>query len=58
MASALFEKGREGFLDGTIAWNTNTVKVMLLDMSVNSTAIKAVTLSNIFEPRNQSQLDA
>src|SRR3954467_11515308 len=30
MASALYSKGREGFLDGSIDWNTGTIKVSLL----------------------------
>lgn len=29
MTSALFNPGREGFLDGTIDWDTNDVRVML-----------------------------
>lgn len=31
MASALYDKGREGFLDGSIDWDTNTIKVVLVD---------------------------
>jgi hypothetical protein len=31
MANALYDKGREGFLDGSIDWDTNTIKVVLLD---------------------------
>lgn len=31
MANALFDKGREGFLDGTIDWDTNNIKVVLVD---------------------------
>lgn len=29
MASALFDPGREGFLDGSIDWDTNDIRVML-----------------------------
>lgn len=29
MASALFDKGREGFLDGSIDWDTGDIRVML-----------------------------
>ncbi len=43
MAMRLFEKGREGFLDGTIDWDTNTMKVGLLDLGTADTGIKAVT---------------
>lgn len=31
MASALYAKGREGFLDGSIDWDTNTIKAVLID---------------------------
>ena len=30
MASALFNPGREGFLDGTIDWDTGDIRVMLV----------------------------
>lgn len=30
MANALFDPGREGFLDGSIDWDTNDVRVMLV----------------------------
>lgn len=30
MASALFNPGREGFLDGTINWSTGDIRVMLV----------------------------
>jgi hypothetical protein len=31
MASGLYAKGREGFLDGTIDWDTDTIKCVLVD---------------------------
>lgn len=31
MANALYDKGREGFLDGTIDYDTNTIKASLVD---------------------------
>ncbi len=31
MANALYGKGREGFLDGSIDWDTDTIKVALID---------------------------
>lgn len=31
MSNALYDKGRQGFLDGSIDWDTNTVKAFLLD---------------------------
>lgn len=43
MSNLLFEKGREGFLDGTLDWDTNTFKAALLDLDTATTAIKAIT---------------
>lgn len=43
MGNALFEKGREGFLDGTLDWDTHTFKAALLDLNTADTGIKAVT---------------
>lgn len=31
MANALYDKGREGFLDGSIDWDTDNIKVCLVD---------------------------
>jgi len=31
MANALYDKGREGFLDGSIDWDTDTIRVILVD---------------------------
>jgi len=31
MANALYDHGREGFLDGTIDWDTDNIKVVLID---------------------------
>ena len=31
MANALYDKGREGILDGTIAWSTDNIKAVLVD---------------------------
>lgn len=31
MANALYDKARQGFLDGSIDWDTNTIKVFLVD---------------------------
>jgi hypothetical protein len=41
MANALYDKGREGFLDGSIDWDTDTIKVVLID-----TADYTVDLAN------------
>ncbi len=43
MANLLFEKGREGFLDGTLDWDTNTFKAALLDVNTADAGLKAVT---------------
>lgn len=31
MANALYDKGREGFADGSIDWDTNDIKAILVD---------------------------
>ncbi len=31
MANVLFDKGREGFLDGSIDWDTDTIKLVCVD---------------------------
>lgn len=31
MASAMYDKGREGFLDGSIDWDTDSIKALLVD---------------------------
>jgi len=41
--TALFEKGREAFGLGNIAWTTNTIKIALVDTGTASTAVKAIT---------------
>lgn len=43
MANALLERGREGFLDGTLDWDTNTFKAALLDLDTADVGIKAIT---------------
>lgn len=43
MGNALFEKGREGFLDGTLDWDTNSFKAILLDLGTADVGVKAVT---------------
>lgn len=41
--NALFEKGREGFLDGSIDWDTNTIKAMLADLHTADVGVKQIT---------------
>jgi hypothetical protein len=43
VSNVVMEKGREGFLDGTLDWDTNTFKAALLDLNTADTGIKAVT---------------
>ena len=31
MSNALYDKGREGFLDGSIDWDTDNIKLVLID---------------------------
>lgn len=33
MASGLYAKGREGFLDGSIDWDTDDIRVILIDVA-------------------------
>lgn len=39
MANALYGKGREGFLDGSIDWDTDTIKVALIDTGAYTVSI-------------------
>lgn len=43
MANSLFEKGREGFLDGTLDWDTMTFASVLLDLNIADVGVKAIT---------------
>lgn len=43
MPNALFEKGREGFLDGSIDFDTDTIKIALLDLGTPDAGVKAIT---------------
>jgi hypothetical protein len=44
MANALFDPGREGFLDGSIDWDTDDIRVMLVKSTyVYSAAHKFIT---------------
>lgn len=50
MANSVMEKGREGFLDGTLDWDTNTFKAALLDLNTADTGIKVVTAASNATP--------
>lgn len=43
MVNRLFEKGREGFLDGTLDWDTQTFSAALLDLDSTDVAAKTIT---------------
>jgi hypothetical protein len=43
MAMALFERGREGFLGGTLDWDTQTFAAALIDTGTADVGIKAIT---------------
>lgn len=38
MANALYDKGREGFLDGSIDWDTDDIRVMLVKSAYSFSA--------------------
>lgn len=50
MANVLFEKGREGFLDGTLDWDTNTFKVLASDFATSDTGVRVITSSTNATP--------
>lgn len=50
MVNALFEKGREGFLDGTLDWDTQTFSAALVDLNTADTGIKQITSSTNATP--------
>jgi len=43
MVNRLFEKGREGFLDGTLDWDTQTFSAALMDLNTADVGVKAIT---------------
>lgn len=50
MVNVLFEKGREGFLDGTLDWDTQTFSAALLDLGTADVGVKAITSSTNATP--------
>lgn len=50
MSSFLFEKGREGLADGTVDFDTNTMKMILLDTGTADVGIKAITAASNATP--------
>lgn len=43
MASSLYGKGREGFLDGSIDWDTDDIRIVLTDTGAYTVSIDADT---------------
>lgn len=51
MANALFDSGREGFLDGSIDWDTDAIKLILVDHTDDTPAPATdVNLDDITAP--------
>src|SRR6266576_3617808 len=50
MVNAMFEKGREGFLDGTLDWDTQAFAAALLDLNTADVGIKAIASSTNATP--------
>jgi hypothetical protein len=50
MGMALYQKGREGFLDGTLDWDTNSFKVALLDLDTADVGVKLIASSTNATP--------
>lgn len=48
--NGLFEKGREGFLDGSIDWDTDTISAALMDFGTADVGIKAIASSTNATP--------
>lgn len=46
----LFEKGREGFLDGTLDWDTQTFSAALMDLATTDVGVKTITSSTNATP--------
>ena len=50
MVNALFEMGRQGFLDGSLDWDTGTFSAALLDLNTADVGIKAIASSTNATP--------
>lgn len=48
--TVLFNKGREGFLDGSIDFDTDTIKAALLDLNTADVGVKAITAATNATP--------
>lgn len=43
MANSLYDLGRQGFLDGTIAWSTDTIKAVLVNITSGHYTVNLAT---------------
>jgi hypothetical protein len=50
MSDKLFEKGREGFLGGTLDWDSQTFSAVLLDLDTADVGVKAIASSTNATP--------
>jgi len=50
MANSLFEFGREGFLDGSLDWDTQNFKAALLDLSTAEVGVRQIASSVVGPP--------
>lgn len=50
MADTLFLKGREGFIDGTLDWDTQTFSIALLDLDTADVGIRQIASSTNATP--------
>lgn len=50
MVNRMFEKGREGFLDGTLDWDTQTFSAALMDLNTADVGVKAISSSTNASP--------
>lgn len=50
MVNAMFEKGREGFLAGTLDWDSTTFSAALMDLNTADVGVKAITAASNATP--------
>jgi len=50
MVNRMFEKGREGFLDGTLDWDTQAFSAALMDLNTADVGVKTVTAASNATP--------
>lgn len=50
MVNAMFEKGREGFLAGTLDWDSTTFSAALMDLNTADVGVKTITAASNATP--------